>query len=92
MTIPWQLFDADSATSSRLACHHQPLQPAATFNLITTEPHARGSPLLYNLKVGIIGLEGRQYDFRHWCIAGVREIIGQTIANVYARRFFQPLR
>ena len=66
-------------------------------NLITTGPHARRSRLLYEkafapqVKIGIIAVEEKQYDSRHWwrTSAGVREVIGETIAYLYARLFFR---
>ncbi|HUS09183.1 MAG TPA: hypothetical protein VMZ30_01865 [Pyrinomonadaceae bacterium] len=69
-----------------------------SLNLITTGPHARRSRLLYkkafapDVKIGIIALEEREYDSRHWwrTSAGVREVIGQTVAYLYARCFFKP--
>jgi hypothetical protein len=67
-----------------------------SFNLITTGAHARRSRVLYerafapSVKVGIIAVEGRQYDSHHWwrTSAGVREVVGETIAYVYARFLF----
>jgi len=61
-------------------------------------PHARRSRLLYQkafgdrCKVGIIALQDLSYDPAHWWgkSAGVREVIGESIAYLYARFWFNP--
>jgi hypothetical protein len=67
-------------------------------NVATSGPHARRSRLLYEkafgpgTRIGVIGLEPLEYDPAHWwrTSEGVREVIGETIAYVYARFFFYP--
>ena len=67
-------------------------------NVITQGPHARRSSLLYQkvfgggYKVGIIAIRNLNYDPAHWwrSSAGVREVIGESIAYLYVRFFFSP--
>ncbi|HZM05705.1 MAG TPA: hypothetical protein VFC44_22120 [Candidatus Saccharimonadales bacterium] len=61
-------------------------------------PHARRSRLMYekafggDVKIGIIALPDREYDAAHWWRSseGVREVIGESIAYIYARFLFRP--
>ena len=67
-------------------------------DVVTLGPHARRSRLLYQkafggkVKVGIIAVEDRSYDPAHWWRSseGVRDIVGEGVAYVYARIFFHP--
>ena len=67
-------------------------------NVITQGLHARRSRLLYekvfgdSYKLGIIGLTNQDYDPAHWwrTSAGVREVVGESIAYLYVRFLFSP--
>lgn len=67
-------------------------------HLMTEGPHARRSRLLFQkalgkkIKVGITAIPLRDYDPQHWwrSSAGVRAVIDESIAYVYARLFFHP--
>ena len=69
-----------------------------TINLVSMGAHARRSRLLFKkalgdqYTVGIINIENLNYDSAHWWRSsnGVREVIGETIAYIYARFFFYP--
>jgi hypothetical protein len=69
-------------------------------NILTAECHARRTQFLYqkafgrNVKVGIIAAANPDYDPRYWWrySDGVREVIGESIAYIYARLFFYPSR
>jgi hypothetical protein len=69
-----------------------------SLDLVTVGPHARRSRLMYekafgkNFKIGIVALVPREYDPAHWwrTSEGVREVIGETIAYLYARLVFYP--
>ena len=71
---------------------------ASSIDVITIGPHARRSRLLFEqalgdkVKVGTIALDDRRFDARSWwrSSAGVRMVIGELIAYVYARVFFTP--
>jgi len=68
------------------------------FDLLTAGPHARRSHMLYQAAfgdaydIGIISLPPASYDSSRWWAssAGVRTVIGESIAWVYASLFFSP--
>jgi hypothetical protein len=72
--------------------------PVTSFNLVTLGPHARRSRLLFEkafagkARVGIISIEDREYDPKRWWkySEGVKELISEGVAYVYARLFFHP--
>jgi uncharacterized SAM-binding protein YcdF (DUF218 family) len=67
-------------------------------NIITEDCHARRTQLLYqealgkNVTVGIIAVSNPDYNSKYWWrySDGVREVIGESIAYVYAKFFFHP--
>jgi uncharacterized SAM-binding protein YcdF (DUF218 family) len=69
-----------------------------SFNVLTQDSHARRTQLLYqeafgeNVTVGIIAVSNPDYDPKDWWrySDGVREVIGETIAYIYAKFFFFP--
>jgi uncharacterized SAM-binding protein YcdF (DUF218 family) len=69
-------------------------------NLISVGAHARRSRLLFekafgnSTRVGIIAVEDRSYDPRHWWKSsqGVRSVVDEMIAYGYARFLFSPSR
>jgi len=68
------------------------------FDLVTLGPHARRSRLLFEeafegkVQVGIISIENKEYDPVHWWrySEGVKEVISEGVAYMYARIFFRP--
>jgi len=68
------------------------------FNIITEDVHARRTRLLFqkafgeSVEIGIIAVPNPDYDASHWWrySEGVRDIIGEGIAYIYARMFFFP--
>ena len=66
-------------------------------DVATLGPHARRSRLLYekafegDVQIGIIPLANIEYDPAHWWRSseGVREVIGEGIAYIYARFLFR---
>jgi hypothetical protein len=66
-------------------------------HLLTEGPHARRSRLLFekalgdHIAVGITAVPIPDYDARHWwrSSAGVRAVIDESVAYVYARFFFR---
>jgi hypothetical protein len=70
----------------------------AAFNLISVGPHARRSRLLFQkafgkqIRIGTIVFETREYDPFHWwkSSAGVRQVLDESIAYLYARFLFWP--
>jgi uncharacterized SAM-binding protein YcdF (DUF218 family) len=69
-----------------------------SFNLLTEDVHSRRSQLLFqrafgsHVAIGIIAIPDPDYDARHWWrySEGVREIVGESIAYLYAALFFKP--
>ena len=75
---------------------HRPAATAVT--IVTMEPHARRSRLLFekalgsNVRVGVVALENQEYDSRYWWkySEGVKEVVSEGVAYLYARLFFHP--
>ena len=65
-------------------------------NIITTDVHARRTRLLFQLalggrfSVGIIAIPNPDYNSKHWWrySEGVRDVMSEAIAYVYAKFFF----
>ena len=73
-------------------------ETATRIHLLTEGPHARRSRMLFQkalgkeFSVGITAIPLPDYDPRHWWrySAGVRAVIDESVAYVYARLFFHP--
>lgn len=73
------------------------LNPSA-INVVTLGPHARRSRLLFesafgkSVSIGVIALQDEDYDPRRWWrySEGVKEMIAESAAYIYARFFFYP--
>jgi hypothetical protein len=69
-----------------------------SIDVLTVGSHSRRSRLLFqkafgdSAKVGIISVPDRGYDGDHWwrTSEGVRDVVGEAIAYVYARVLFRP--
>lgn len=69
---------------------------AARLDVLTMGPHARRSRLLFRkalgegFEVGVIAVADRRFDSAHWwrTSEGVRSVLGEFIAYLYARFFF----
>lgn len=69
-----------------------------SMNVLTEEAHARRTWLLFqeafgnDVRVGIISVPNPDYDAKHWWrySDGVRDVIGEAIAYLYAKFFFWP--
>jgi len=69
---------------------------AASLDVLTLGPHARRSRLLFRkalgegFEVGVIAVADRRFDSAHWwrTSEGVRSVLGEFIAYLYARVFF----
>src|SRR5262245_61000472 len=85
-----------SATTLRDWWREHSLAPAKV-HLLTVGTHARRSRLFYqkalgkNVSVGVTAIPDQNYDPRHWWrySAGVRGVIDETIAYIYAKWFFR---
>jgi hypothetical protein len=86
-----------SAVALRELLREQKLAPRS-LNILTEGPHARRTRLLFQtafggtVKIGVIAIPNQDYDPRHWWRSseGVREVLGESIAYVYAKLLFFP--
>src|SRR5262249_598758 len=70
--------------------------PLTSIDVVTVGSHARRSRLMFQkpfgkaATVGIVAMDDQGYDCQQWWRTreGVREVVGETIAYVYARLFF----
>ena len=99
--VPARVVDRDRTYSSALALrdwfqdHHLSVQ---SINIVTEDVHARRTRLLFqeafgkDVAVGIIAVPNPDYDSAHWWrySEGVRNVLGEAIAYVYAKFFFYP--
>jgi hypothetical protein len=100
-TVVFPAVDKDRTFHSALAVkrwlRQQGLSVAA-LDVATMGTHARRSRLLYEkafgseVKIGIIPLRDAQYDPTRWWASseGVREVLSEGIAYLYARLLFHP--
>jgi uncharacterized SAM-binding protein YcdF (DUF218 family) len=99
--VPSRVLDRDRTYGSAVALrnwlseHNMRLH---SINVLTSGAHARRTRLLFqaafgdDVKVGVISIPSPDYDANHWWrySEGVREIIGEAIAYIYAQFFFHP--
>lgn len=73
-------------------------ETVTSLNVLTEDAHARRTQLLFqkafgaDVTVGIISIPNPDYDAKHWwCYSeGVRDVLGESIAYLYARIVFHP--
>lgn len=88
-------FQAATALREAFITHNM---TETNLHLITTGPHGRRSLMLFkkalgeNYNIGITCLAPASYDPESWhtCSAGVRTVISEYLAYVYAKLFFHP--
>jgi uncharacterized SAM-binding protein YcdF (DUF218 family) len=99
--VPSRINDRDRTYSAALALrnwfreHHAGVR---SINVVTEDVHARRSRLLFQkafgpgVNVGIISIPNPDYDSTHWWrySEGVREVVSESVAYVYAKFFFWP--
>ena len=99
--VPRRQVDRDRTYGSALALkewfqeHHLVVHD---INVVTEDAHARRTWLMFQeafgpeVQVGVISVPDTDYDAEHWWrySEGVREILGESIAYVYAKFFFWP--
>jgi uncharacterized SAM-binding protein YcdF (DUF218 family) len=99
--VPSRVIDRDRTYASAVALRNwfrEHGMAISSIDLVTEDTHARRTRLLFqkalgkNIEVGIIAVPNPDYDARHWWrySEGVREVIGESIAYIYARLFFYP--
>lgn len=99
--VPAPKVRADRTYASALALRrHLAASGRASGNLtvVSEGPHARRSRLLFakafgpEVRIGIISITPEYYEPRRWWRSsqGVRTVIGETLAYMYARLVFSP--
>jgi uncharacterized SAM-binding protein YcdF (DUF218 family) len=99
--VPSRVLGRDRTYSSAIALREwfrQHNLQVRSINVVTEDAHARRTRLLFQkalgngVKVGIISVPSPDYDAKHWWrySEGVREVIGESIAYIYAKIFFSP--
>ena len=86
-----------SAVALRAWCEANGVE-LSRINVLTEDVHARRTRLLYQkalgdeVRIGIIAVPNPDYDARYWWrySEGVRAVLGECIAYVYATCFFRP--
>jgi uncharacterized SAM-binding protein YcdF (DUF218 family) len=99
--VPSRVMDRDRTYGSAIALRnwfHQHNMPVSGIEIITEDLHARRSRLLFqkalgnNVTIGVIAVPNPDYDSKHWWrySQGVRDVLGEGIAYLYARFLFYP--
>ncbi len=101
--VPSRVNDRDRTYNSAIALRNwlrEHKVEVRSLNAVTEGAHARRTRLLFqkalgpNVEVGIIALHNPDFDPKRWWrySDGVQEVIGETIAYIYAKCFFYPPR
>lgn len=101
--VPSRVIGRERTYSSAVALRdwlHEHNMHVHSINVLTEDAHARRTRLLYqkafgrNVTVGVIAVSNPDYDPTQWWrySDGVREVIGESSAYIYARFFFYPSR
>jgi uncharacterized SAM-binding protein YcdF (DUF218 family) len=99
--VPSHIVERDRTYSSAVALRDWFRGHGMTvrsINVLTEDAHALRTQLLFqkafgsDVIVGIISVPDPDYDSRHWWrySEGVREVLGESIAYIYARILFYP--
>jgi hypothetical protein len=99
--VPSHVNGRDRTYSSALALRawfERNHQAIPRMNVLTEDAHARRTHLLFvkafgpSADIGIIAVPDPDYEAGHWWrySEGVREVLGESIAYVYARFLFHP--
>jgi len=98
---PSRVIDRDrtySAATALRECFRKNNITVQSMNIVTEDCHARRTQLLFqkvfgnNVPVGIIAVPNPDYNSKYWWrySDGVREVIGESIAYMYARFLSYP--
>ncbi|HZS16420.1 MAG TPA: ElyC/SanA/YdcF family protein [Candidatus Udaeobacter sp.] len=99
--VPSRVMDRDRTYGSAIALRNwfrDHNMTVSGIDVVTESLHARRTQLLYqkafgrDTAVGVIGVPSPDYDPRHWWhySDGVREVLSESIAYIYARFLFFP--
>ncbi|MGH7954012.1 MAG: ElyC/SanA/YdcF family protein, partial [Limisphaerales bacterium] len=100
--VPSHEVNRDRTYSSAVALRNwfrQHKMTVHSFNVLTEDAHARRTRLLFQeafgrrVAVGIISVPDPDYQANHWWrySEGVREVLGESIAYLYAKILFHPV-
>jgi hypothetical protein len=101
--VPSRVWDRDRTYSAAVALRdwfREHNMQVSSINVLTEDAHGRRSWLLTqealgkNVTVGIISVPNPDYDASHWWrySQGVRDVIDEGIAYIYAKFFFWPAK
>jgi uncharacterized SAM-binding protein YcdF (DUF218 family) len=101
--VPSRVLDRDRTYSSAVALRKWFVDHGVavhSFNVLTEDTHARRTRLLFekafgkNVKIGIIAVPNPDYDPRRWWwySEGVKDVVSEGVAYVYAKLFFFPTK
>lgn len=99
--VPSRVIDRDRTYASAVALRNWLREHDMTvsgIDVLTENLHARRTQLLFQkafgrqVPVGVIAVPNPDYDPKHWWrySDGVREVLGESIAYLYARFLFHP--
>jgi uncharacterized SAM-binding protein YcdF (DUF218 family) len=99
--VPSRVMGRDRTYASAVALRNwlrEHNTPMSGIDIVTEDLHARRTRLLFQealgdrINVGVIAIPNPDYDAKRWWrySDGVREVIGESIAYVYAKLFFHP--
>jgi uncharacterized SAM-binding protein YcdF (DUF218 family) len=99
--VPSRVIDRDRTYSSAVALREwfrEHKMPVNSINVLTEDTHARRTRLLFQeafggrVQVGIISVRNPDYKPNQWWrySEGVRDVLSECIAYLYARLFFYP--
>jgi uncharacterized SAM-binding protein YcdF (DUF218 family) len=99
--VPSRVMDRDRTYGAAVALRtwlREHNTSVSGIDVVTEDLHARRTRLLFQkalgdkVAVGVIAIPNPDYDAKRWWhySDGVREVIGESIAYVYARLFFHP--
>jgi DUF218 domain len=99
--VPSRVMDRDRTYGSAIALRNwfrEHNMPVSGIDVVTEDLHARRTRLLFQkalgdkVAVGVIAVPNPDYDAKHWWrySEGVREVISESAAYVYARFLFWP--
>jgi uncharacterized SAM-binding protein YcdF (DUF218 family) len=101
LMVPSHVIGRDRTYSSAIALRswlRDHSMPVRSLNVLTEDAHARRTRLLFqkalgnDVTVGIISIPNPDYDAKRWWRSseGVREVVSESVAYLYARFFFWP--
>jgi len=99
--VPSRVMDRDRTYGSAVALRkwfREHNTPVFGINVVTEDVHARRTRLLFQkalgdkVSVGVIAIQNPDYDARRWWrySTGLKEVVSEVAAYVYARLLFYP--